>query len=182
VTVLKKMCYPNLEALFINCEPIYSQLELSSFILVSMYIPLDTRANAVLKLLVDQITHTKQCYQDSFIIILCDFNQANPTHKLPKYRQHITCPNRDSNILDHCYTVLKDAYRPVPSAALGLSDYCSIHLLPAYRQKLKSDKPVVRTVKRWTVEAEQDLQACFELTDWSIFEAAETDWMSSLTL
>ncbi|KAI2652653.1 RNA-directed DNA polymerase from mobile element jockey [Labeo rohita] len=43
------------------------------------------------------------------------------------------------------------------------------------RQKLKSAKPVVRTVKRWTVEAERDLQACFELTDWSVFEAAATD-------
>ncbi len=36
-------------------------------------------------------------------------------------------------------------------------------------------KPVVRTVKRWTVEAAQDLQACFELADWSVFEAAATD-------
>ncbi|KAI2667828.1 putative RNA-directed DNA polymerase from transposon BS [Labeo rohita] len=59
--------------------------------------------------------------------------------------------------------------------ALGLSDHCLVHLLPAYRQKLKSAKPVVRTVKRWTVEAEWDLQACFELTDWSVFEAAATD-------
>ncbi len=76
-----------------------------------------------------------------------------------------TCPTRDSNILDHCYTVLKDAYHSVPRAALGLSDHCLVHLLPAYRHKLKSAKLVVRTVKRWTVEAEQDLQACFELTD-----------------
>ncbi|KAK3557509.1 hypothetical protein QTP70_028344, partial [Hemibagrus guttatus] len=46
--------------------------------------------------------------------------------------------------------------------------------------KLKSAKPVVRTVKRWTVkrwtnETEQDLQACFDCTDWSIFEAGATD-------
>ncbi len=60
-------------------------------------------------------------------------------------------------------------------AALGLSDHCLVLLLPVYRQKLKSAKPVVRTVKRWTVEAEQYLQACFELTDWSVFEAAATD-------
>ncbi len=26
-----------------------------------------------------------------------------------------------------------------------------------------------------TVEAEQDLKACFDLTDWSVFEAAATD-------
>jgi len=50
-----------------------------------------------------------------------------------------------------------------------------VHHLSAYRQKLKSAKPVVKTVKRWTAEEEQDLQACFELTDWSVFEAAGTD-------
>ncbi len=30
-------------------------------------------------------------------------------------------------------------------------------------------------VKRWTNEAEQDLKACFDLTDWSVFEAAGND-------
>ncbi|KAL0152423.1 hypothetical protein M9458_052146 [Cirrhinus mrigala] len=123
---------------------------------------------AALEMLADQITHTEQHYPDSFIIVLGDFNKAHLTRELPKYRQHITCPTRDSNILDRCYTVLKDA-------SLGLCDHCLVHLLPAYRQKLKSAKPVVRTVKKWTVEAEQDLQACFELTDWSVFEAATTD-------
>ncbi len=143
--------------------------------MVSVYIPPDARVSAALELLADQITHTEQRYPDSFIVILGDFNKANLTRELPKYRQHITCPTRDSNILDHCYTVLKDAYHSVPCAALGLSDHCLVHLLPAYRQKLKSYKPILRTVKRWTVEAEQDLQACFELTDWSVFEAAATD-------
>ncbi len=50
-----------------------------------------------------------------------------------------------------------------------------VHVIPTYRQKLKSAKPVLRTVKRWTNEAERDLQACFHLTDWSVFEAAATD-------
>ncbi len=142
---------------------------------MSVYIPPDARVSAALELLADQITHTEQRYPDSFFVILGDFNKANLTRELPKYRQHITCPTRDSNILDHCNTVLKDAYHSVPRAALGLSDHCLVHLLPAYRQKLKSSKPILRTVKRWTAEAEQDLQACFELTDWSVFEAAATD-------
>ncbi len=42
-------------------------------------------------------------------------------------------------------------------------------------QKLKSAKPVVKTVKRWTNETERVLQACLDLTDWSVFEAAATD-------
>ncbi|MCJ8747486.1 hypothetical protein PDJAM_G00154020 [Pangasius djambal] len=175
VTVLKKMCCSDLEALFINCKPFYSPREFSSFIMVSAYISPDAHVSAALELLADQITHTEQRYPDSFIIILCDFNKANLTRELPKYRQHITCPTRDSNILDHCYTVLKNAYHSVPRAALGLSDHCLVHLLPAYKQKLKSAKPVVKTVKRWTTEAEWDLQACFDCTDWSVFEAAATD-------
>ncbi len=117
---------PNLEALFINFKPFYSPREFSSFILVSVYIPPDARVSAVLELLADQITHTEQRYPDSFIVILGDFNKANLTRELPKYRQHITCPTRDSNILDHCYMVLKDAYHSVPRAALGLSGHITV--------------------------------------------------------
>ncbi len=76
--------------------------------------------------------------------------KANISCELPKHRQHVTCPSRESNILDHCYTTIKNAYHSVPRAALGLSDYCLVHLIPTYRQKLKSAKPVVKTVKRWT--------------------------------
>ncbi|KAI7814255.1 hypothetical protein IRJ41_010952 [Triplophysa rosa] len=79
------------------------------------------------------------------------------------------------NILDHCYTTIWDAYHSVPRAALGLSDHCLVHLLPTYRQKLKSAKPVARTAKRWSSETERALQACFDCTDWSVFEAAATD-------
>ncbi len=39
VTMLKKMCYSDLETLFINCKPFYSPQEFCSFILVSVYIP-----------------------------------------------------------------------------------------------------------------------------------------------
>ncbi|XP_051518420.1 uncharacterized protein LOC127420290 [Myxocyprinus asiaticus] len=175
VTTLKRMCCPNLEALFINCKPFYSPQEFSSFILVSVYISPNVSLNTALQQLADQITDMEQQYPDSVIIILGDFNKANLTRELPKYKQHITCPTRDRNILDHCYTTIKDAYRSVPRASLGLSDHCLIHLLPTYREKLKSAKPVVRTVKRWTNEAELELQACFDCTDWSVSEAAATD-------
>ncbi|XP_051555938.1 uncharacterized protein LOC127442139 [Myxocyprinus asiaticus] len=175
VTTLKRMCCPNLEVLFINCKPFYSPREFSSFILVSVYITPNACVNTALQQLTDQITDTEQQYLDSVIIILGDFNKANLTHELPKYKQHITCPTRDRNILGHCYTTIMDAYRSVPRAALGLSDHCLVHLLLTYRQKLKSTKPVLRTVKRWTNEEERELQACFDCMDWSVFEAAATD-------
>ncbi len=175
VTVLKKMCCSDLETLFINCRPFYSPQEFHSFILVSIYIPPQAHVSSALQKLADQITDTEQQHPDSVLIILGDFNKANLSRELPKYRQHVTCPTRDSNILDHCYTAIKDAYHSVPRAALGLSDHCLIHLIPTYRHKLKSAKPVLRTVKRWTNETERVLQACLDLTDWAVFEAAAND-------
>ncbi len=175
VTVLKKMCCSDLETLFINCKPFYSPREFCSFILVSVYIPPQAHVSSALQKLADLITDTEQQHPDSVLIILGDFNKANLSRELQKYRQHVTCPTRDSNILDHCYSTIKDACHSVPRAALGLSNHCLVHLIPTYRQKLKSEKPVLRTVKRWTNKAEQDLNACFDLTDWSVFEAAATD-------
>jgi len=108
------------------------------------------RMSSALQNLADLITDTEQQHPDSFLIILGDFNKANLSSELPKYRQHVTCPTRDSNILDHCYATIKNAYYSVPRAALGLSDHCLVHIIPTYRQKLKSAKPLVKTVNRWT--------------------------------
>ncbi|KAL3991911.1 protocadherin gamma subfamily B [Sarotherodon galilaeus] len=148
--------------------------------LVGVYIPPQANAKNALCELADQITTLERKFPDSFTIILGDFNRANLNHELPKYRQHIDCPTRDNIILDHCYTTVKDAYRSVPRAALGHSDHCMVHLIPVYRQKLKRAKPVVKTVKKWTNAAKQELQDCFDCTDWTVFEAA-SDNLDELT-
>ncbi len=150
VTVLKKSCSPHLETHFINCRKFYSLREFSLFALVGVYIPPQACATERLQQLADPITDVEKKYSDSLLIILGDFNRANLTHELPKYTQHIKRPTRDTNTMDHCYTILKEAYHPVPLAALGLSDHCLLHLILTYRQKLKTLKPVVRTVRKWT--------------------------------
>ncbi len=94
VTVLKKMCCPDLEALFINCKPFYPPREFCSFILVSVYIPPQAHVSLALQKLADQITETEQQYPDSVLIIFRDFNKADLSCELPKYRQHISCPTR----------------------------------------------------------------------------------------
>ncbi|KAM9828289.1 uncharacterized protein ACBT44_021787 isoform 2-T2 [Syngnathus typhle] len=127
------------------------------------------------QMLADQVTDIEKPLPNSLIIVLDDLNRANLAHELPRYRQHVTCPTRGAQTLEHCYTMIKDAYHSVARAALGLSDNCLVHLIPAYRQKLKTSKPVVRTVRKWTVESRQDLQACFDCIDWGVFEAATSD-------
>ena len=52
------------------------------------------------------------------------------------------------------------------------TDHAMVHLIPAYRQKLKHCKPAVRTSKQWTSEAMEDLRACLDSTDWDMFMTA----------
>ncbi len=98
------MCCSNLEMLFINCKPLYSPREFCSFILVSVYNPLQAHVSSAIQKLADLITDTEQQHPDSVLIILGDFNKANLSRELPKYSQHITCPTTDNNILDHSYS------------------------------------------------------------------------------
>ncbi len=74
---------------------------------MSVYIPLQAHVSSALQKFAYLITDTEKKHPDSVLIILKDFNKANLSRELPKYRQHITCPR---DILDHCYTAIKDAY------------------------------------------------------------------------
>ncbi|KAK0140802.1 hypothetical protein N1851_022205 [Merluccius polli] len=172
VTVIQQHCSPDLESFIINCKPFYSPREFASFILVGVYIPPQANVQDAQRMLADQILCVEWSNPDYLVIVLGDFNKGNLTHDLPKYRQVIKCPTRGENILDHCYTTVRDAYHAIPRAALGHSDHVMVHLIPAYRQKLKLYKPVVRTSRKWTSEAVEVLQVCLDSTDWDVFRTA----------
>jgi hypothetical protein len=59
-----------------------------------------------------------------------------------------------------------------PPPPFGKSDTGSILLLPSYRQKLKQDVPVTRTIQRWSDQSESRLQDCFDHADWDMFRSA----------
>ncbi|KAK3507045.1 hypothetical protein QTP70_001910 [Hemibagrus guttatus] len=171
VKVLSQLCSPDLEAFIINCKPFYSPREFSSFILVGVYIPPQGNVREAQRALADEIQSVERTNPDALVIVLGDFNKGNLSHELPKYKQFIKCPTREGNVLDHCYTTISGAYRAVPRAALGQSDHIMVHLIPAYRQKLKLCKPVARTSKKWTSEAVGELQGCLDCTDWDVFRS-----------
>ncbi|KAK3505634.1 hypothetical protein QTP70_021029 [Hemibagrus guttatus] len=158
-------------AFIINCKPFHSPREFSSFILVGIYIPPQGNVREVQRALADEIQSVERTNPDALVIVLGDFNKGNLSHELPKYKQFIKCPTREGNVLDHCYTTISGAYRAVPRAALGQSDHIMVYLIPAYRQKLKLCKPVVRTSKKWTSEAVGELQGCLDCTDWDVFRS-----------
>ncbi|XP_019210931.1 uncharacterized protein LOC109200009 [Oreochromis niloticus] len=172
VTVIAQHCSSSLEYLFIHCKPFYSPREFASFILAAVYVPPDADVQAAQCALAEQILHMERTFPDS----LGDFNKANVSQELPKYKQYIKCPTREERTLDHCYSTISGAYRAVPRASLGLSDHVMVHLIPAYRRRLKLSKPVVRTKKLWSNEAVEELRTYLESTDWDTMKAASNSW------
>ena len=45
-------------------------------------------------------------------------------------------------------------------------------LLSSYRQKLKQEVPVQRSIQRWSDQSESMLQDCFDHADWDMFRVA----------
>eukprot|EP00061_Rhincodon_typus_P009636 g33288.t1 len=75
-------------------------------------------------------------FPEALFIVASDFNQSNLKQVMPKYHQHISCPTRGPNILDHCHTTTKSTYRSIPQPYFGKSDHSAVFLLPAYKQEL----------------------------------------------
>ena len=117
----------------------------------------------------------ENAYPEAHVLALGDFNHYSLSSVLPKFKQQVHIATRGNRVLDYCYCTLDDAYRAVDRAPLGLSDHCMVHLLPRYRQKLKTDKPVVRASKCWNSESILQLQDCLALTDWDTLKDNCTD-------
>ena len=95
-------------------------------------------------------------YPEAAFIVAGDFNKANLRARLPKFYQHFDCSTRAGKTLGH-YSNFRDAYKGLPRPPFGKSDHDSILLLPSYRQKLKQEVPVQRTVQRLSDQSESTL-------------------------
>ena len=42
-------------------------------------------------------------------------------------------------------------------------------MIPAYKQKLKQEVPVTRSIRKWSDDADAKLQDCFASTDWNMY-------------
>ena len=143
-------------------------------ICVGVYIP--NSAPDAVSTLSAQISTIENAHPDSLIIVLGDFNQTSLTSEMPRFKQQVKCPTHvKNNTLDHCYVTMKDAYHAIPRPPLGLSDHSMIYLVPKYRQKLKTVKPIVRNVKVIDSDSLSNLKHCLDSTDWCAFRDICTD-------
>ena len=87
------------------------------------------------------------------------------------------CKKRKTT-LDHLYSTHRDGYKSLPQ--FEKSDHNSILLIPTYKQKLKQEVPVTRSIRKWSDYSDAKLHDCFASTDWNMFRNS-TDGIEEYT-
>ncbi len=175
ISILSRSCSPHLEHLSIIYRLFYLPWEFTSIIVTAVYIPPQADTSLALSKLHDELSGNINKHPDAACIIAGDFNKANLRKVMPNFHQHISCPTRGQNTLDHCYTQFKNAYKARSLPAFGKSDHVAIFLTPEYKQRITHEPPVEREVTRWSSHSEAMLQASLDDVDWDMFRASSSD-------
>ena len=163
--------------MIIKCCPFYLPREYTAVLLIAAYIPPTSSSgdrNAALCELYQAISEQQTAHPDGFTIVAGDFNHADLKTVLPKLHQHVNFPTREKNILDLVYTSHKGAYKASPLPHIGLSDHLTVMLMPAYRPRVKVEKPVRKEISVWPDGSRFALQDCLATTDWGMFKQASS--------
>ncbi len=107
LSILSRSCSPHLEHLSIICHPFYLPREFSAVIATAVYIPPQADTSLALSKLHEELSGYINKHPDAASIIAGDFNKANLRKVMPTFHQHVSCPTRGPNTLDHCYTQFK---------------------------------------------------------------------------
>ena len=138
---------------------------------MAVYLPPQTDAGTktTLSQLYKEISKQETTHPEAALLVAGGFNAGKLKTVLPNFYQHVKCITRWKIILDPLYSTHREAYKAHPCAPFGKSDHNSIFLIPAYKQKLRQEAPVTRSIKMWSHEADVKLQDCFAITDWNMF-------------
>ncbi len=175
ISILSRSCSPHLEHLSIICRPFYLPREFPAIVATAVYIPPQADTSLALSKLHDELSGYINKHPDAASIIAGDFNKANLRKIMPNFHQHVSCPTRGPNTLDHCYTQFKNAYKARSLPAFGKSDHAAIFLTPEYKQRIVQESPGEREVTRWSSHSEAMLQASLDDVDWDMFWASSAD-------
>ncbi len=102
ISILSRSCSPHLEHLSIICRPFYLPREFSSIVVTAIYIPAQADTSLALSKLHDVVSGYINKHPDAASIIAGDFNKDNLKKVMPNFHQHVSCPTRGPNTLDHC--------------------------------------------------------------------------------
>ena len=91
------------------------------------------------------------------------------------------CKTRDNRTIDLLYANVKEAYSATALPPLGKADHNLVYLEPLYIPAVQRQPVITRAVRRWSQEAEDSLQGCFEATDWDVLCDAQGEDIGSIT-
>ncbi len=176
ISILSLSCSPHLEHLSIICRPFYLPRSSQRSSLLPFTFHLSRHLGLVQNTRRAQRPH-QQTTPDAASIIAGDFNKANLRKVMPYFHQHVSCPTRGPNTLDHCYTQFKNAYKARSLPAFGKSDHAAIFLTPEYNKgSFRNPRGRgEREVTRWSSHSEAMLQASLDDVDWDMFRASSAD-------
>ena len=167
--VRERVCTRDFELLVtVSFRPFYLPREFCQITVILVYVP-----GAALKTAAFNEAVSRSVDQPVFI--LGDFNFCDLSPHLPTLQQYITCPTRLNRTIDMSYGNIESAYRPVCRPPLGRSDHNVAHLLPKYRQKVKTEGTQTKSCQLWTHDSIEELRGCFEATNWDVFTGNCTD-------
>ena len=87
---------------------------------------------------------------------------------LATYEQYVTCPTRQDKIIDLCDGNIPRAFRSFALPPIRNSDHNTVHLVPAYRPRVKTERVVKKHMRVWSPECVSELQGCFDCKDWDV--------------
>ncbi len=128
--------------------------------------------SSALQKLADLIT--EQQHPDSVLIILGDFNKANLSCELPKYRQHVTCPTRANRSVDDAvnmglHFILQRLDRPGTYVRILFVDFSSAFntIIPDTLQNKLTQLSIPTSVCQWITSFLTDRQQLVRLGKFS---------------
>ena len=115
------------------------------------------------------ISKQENAHPEAALLVAGDFNAGQLKSVWANFYQHVTCATRGKRTADHLYSTHRDVYKALPSPPIGKSDHKYILLIPAYKQKLKQEVHVTRSIRKWSDDTDAKLQDCFASSDWNMF-------------
>nr|XP_054598774.1 uncharacterized protein LOC129163848 [Nothobranchius furzeri] len=166
VSVKCRLCSPDFELLAVSCRPYYLQREFTSVAIA------ENACDAISSV----VTKLQTQHPNAFVAISGDFNHDSLSAIILTFQQFVSCSTRENKTLDLCYANVKDAYMSKTRPPLCQSDHNFVFLCSEYKPLVQRPPVTRRTVRKWSQDAEEALQGCFETTDWmTLFQGYEDD-------
>ena len=171
VTVKAQLCTPEVELLSVSLRPKYLPREFGRVFVTVVYAPVfDTSAAARAAATIgNAVRDLQQLSPNAPCFVVGDFNHCDLRKALPSFKQYVTIPTYKQKTIDMCYGNIPDAYKSHAFPPIGRSDHDTVYLVPAYRPKIQRERVEKKSVKMWSKESVEELQGCFECTDWDVF-------------